>query len=217
MIGFDTALGIVSGALKGLLVAAFLASNSITRTAIIPPDNSLSGALYQAGQAPPSALTRPAQRESASTRPAASPDTMEQAMLAMVNQERKKRDLVELRWDDRLATLAEAHSKDMLAKNYFAHEDPRGRTAADRAAKAGIVFMMIGENLAFAKTLSQAHDGLMKSPGHRENILRPEFRRVGIGIIRLPPDTRYLPKQAVPAGRKPKTGGYLLITQIFAR
>jgi len=28
-----------------------------------------------------------------------------------------------------------------------------------------------------------AHAGLMNSPGHRANILRPQFGRVGIGIM----------------------------------
>ena len=40
-----------------------------------------------------------------------------------------------------------------------------------------------GENLALAPTLQLAHDGLMKSPGHRANILSTNYRTVGIGIV----------------------------------
>jgi uncharacterized protein YkwD len=40
-----------------------------------------------------------------------------------------------------------------------------------------------GENLAMAQSLNIAHDGLMKSPGHRANILRLHFGRVGIGVL----------------------------------
>jgi uncharacterized protein YkwD len=43
-------------------------------------------------------------------------------------------------------------------------------------------FLTAGENLAFAPTVASAHEGLMQSPGHRANILRPQFARVGIGI-----------------------------------
>jgi len=43
------------------------------------------------------------------------------------------------------------------------------------------VFLTAGENLALAPTLSVAHTGLMNSPGHRENILRPQFGRVDLG------------------------------------
>lgn len=47
---------------------------------------------------------------------------------------------------------------------------------------AGIGFDVAGENLAFAPSVEVAHEGLMNSPGHRENILSPDFCRVGIGV-----------------------------------
>lgn len=136
---------------------------------------------------------------------------LEQDMLALVNRERRRRGLVPLRWDGRLADLARAHSRDMLARNYFAHEDPEGKSATDRAAEAGVTYRMLGENLAFAPTLRLAHQGLMKSPGHRENLLRPQFRRLGIGMVRVPPGADYHPD-----GPNGKYGGYLLVTQVFA-
>ena len=49
--------------------------------------------------------------------------------------------------------------------------------------EAGVKFRTAGENLALAPTLQLAHTGLMNSPGHRANILRPEFGRLGIGIM----------------------------------
>lgn len=48
---------------------------------------------------------------------------------------------------------------------------------------ANIRFVVAGENLALAQNLLLAHDGLMNSPGHRANILREAFGRVGIGIL----------------------------------
>lgn len=229
----DRALGIASGALRGVLVAALLVGLYTTLTAKIPAPDTLSGALFRATERPIEALTHHVQREfpslvitpggwelvteAASASETLPPDKLAQEMLDMVNKERRERGLTELRWDGKLAAVGLAHSKDMLARNYFAHEDPEGRSATYRAGKAGINYTILGENLAFAKTLPQAHRGLMNSPGHRENILRPEFRRLGIGIVRLPANSRYLPKQAAPAGVKPRTGGYLLITQVFAR
>jgi uncharacterized protein YkwD len=44
-------------------------------------------------------------------------------------------------------------------------------------------FLAAGENLAYAHTLQIAHTGLMNSPGHRANILRKQFGRLGIGIL----------------------------------
>jgi uncharacterized protein YkwD len=49
--------------------------------------------------------------------------------------------------------------------------------------ESGVQYMLAGENLAYAPTVEIAHKGLMNSPGHRENILRPEFGRIGIGVI----------------------------------
>ena len=46
-----------------------------------------------------------------------------------------------------------------------------------------ISFTVAGENLAYAPDVATAHQGLMESEGHRRNILDPQFRRVGIGII----------------------------------
>jgi uncharacterized protein YkwD len=48
---------------------------------------------------------------------------------------------------------------------------------------AKISFTTAGENLALAPTIPVAHAGLMNSPGHRANILRREFGRVGIGVM----------------------------------
>ncbi|MBP1633163.1 MAG: rane protein, partial [Acidobacteria bacterium] len=56
----------------------------------------------------------------------------------------------------------------------------------DRLEAAGLTYSLAGENLALAATITQAHDGLMGSPGHRENILRPEFRRVGVAVVSGP-------------------------------
>ncbi len=53
----------------------------------------------------------------------------------------------------------------------------------DRMREANVRFVDAGENLALAPTVQVAHRGLMNSPGHRANILYPQFGRVGIGIM----------------------------------
>jgi uncharacterized protein YkwD len=119
---------------------------------------------------------------------AAQPDPeAEAALLALLNQERVERGLQPLRADERLRVSARAHARDMLKRGYFAHATPEGASPFDRMTAVGARYGTAGENLALAPTAEIAHDGLMKSPGHRENILRPEFRRVGIGALRAPP------------------------------
>lgn len=223
-------LGLLPGALWGALGAVFVAW-LYASFASVPSSSPVAGRLHAVGGAPIEEAVTFAQRrfpqiyvssEGWEVLPAriqraatVAPSQLEQAMLAMVNREREDRGLAPLRWDGELAVVARAHSRDMLARRYFAHEDPAGQSAADRAARAGVSYLVLGENLAFAPTLRIAHQGLMKSPGHRENLLRPAFRRLGIGIVRIPESARYHPKgQRVPAGRY---GGYLLVTQVFAK
>lgn len=107
----------------------------------------------------------------------------EQRMLELVNAERVNAGLRPLALDPAITAVARAHSRAMFARQFFAHTDPDGRSPFDRMAGAGIRFHTAGENLAYAPAVEQAHTGLMNSPGHRANILRPEFRRIGIGVI----------------------------------
>jgi uncharacterized membrane protein required for colicin V production len=123
---------------------------------------------------------------------------LERQMFDLVNAERLQRGLEPLQWDDRLKAVARDHSNDMLARGYFSHYTPEGTDALKRIQDHGLFFHYIGENLALAPTLSLAHKGLMESPGHRRNILDPDFQRVGIGIL-----------VAQPYG--------LMVTQEFAR
>jgi uncharacterized protein YkwD len=108
---------------------------------------------------------------------------LEKQMLDLVNQERQAAGLNPLAPDPELTEVARKHSTDMFARGYFAHDTPEGFSPFDRMNKAGVRFLTAGENLALAPTLPLAHTGLMNSPGHRANILRPQFGRVGIGVM----------------------------------
>jgi uncharacterized protein YkwD len=115
-------------------------------------------------------------------KPKPRPD-LEKRMLDLVNQERQAAGLNPLAPDPELTEVARQHSADMFARGYFAHDTPEGISPFDRMRAANIRFITAGENLALAPTVQVAHTGLMNSPGHRANILRREFGRVGIGIM----------------------------------
>lgn len=108
----------------------------------------------------------------------------EAAMLELINTERAGAGLRTLLVDVALREAARSHSRDMFEQGYFAHDSPTSGTPVDRLRRAGARFLLAGENLAYAPSVQVAHEGLMGSPGHRANILRPEFGRVGIGVIR---------------------------------
>ena len=107
----------------------------------------------------------------------------ERQVFDLVNEERTQRGLDALVWDEHLLPVARAHSQEMFTLKYFSHESPISGSPFDRLKTAGITYSRAGENLAYAQSVSVAHRALMDSPGHRENILRPEFTRIGIGVI----------------------------------
>ena len=107
----------------------------------------------------------------------------EDEMLKLLNAERTSRGLRPLELDPRLVPIARQHSEEMFRLKYFGHQSPVNGSPFDRLAAAKISYSRAGENLAYAHSVAVAHRGLMDSEGHRENILRPEFTRIGIGVI----------------------------------
>ncbi len=110
-------------------------------------------------------------------------DKSETAMFNLVNDERSKAGVKALNWDPNIVPVARAHAKDMWERHYFSHYSPEGKDVGDRLKEAKITYTFAGENLALAPTLATAHQGLMNSQGHRENILEPRFKKMGIGVI----------------------------------
>jgi uncharacterized protein YkwD len=113
-----------------------------------------------------------------------SPDPVaERQLFELVNDERTHRGLAALQLDERLLPVARQHSEEMFRLKYFSHQSPVSGSPFDRMDKAKIPRKNAGENLAYAQSVAVAHQGLMESPGHRANILRPEYTRIGIGVI----------------------------------
>ncbi|WP_435196745.1 CAP domain-containing protein [Natronomonas sp. EA1] len=117
---------------------------------------------------------------------------VERLVHAEINEEREARGLAPLAYNETLAAVAEAHSRDMLEREYFAHEAPNGSGLADRYRRAGIDCPG-GENIYTTPNgeLAVSEQALadrivrewMRSPGHRENVLKARFSREGIGIV----------------------------------
>lgn len=204
----NRALGVLPGAANGLLHAAILAmlllalpvTDSVTRwvqssllidrlatpaawiEAHLRPifDPAVNRTLNRLTVQPES--TQVVKLSFAVQEPRPRPD-LEAAMLALVNEERLKNNLRPLKPDPEASAVARAHSRDMFARSYFAHVTPDGNSPFDRMQQAGLRYIIAGENLALARNVPMAHEGLMNSPGHRANLLRPVFGRIGIGIL----------------------------------
>lgn len=107
----------------------------------------------------------------------------ESELFKKTNEERQKLAIEPLIWDPEIVPVARAHAKDMWERKYFSHYSPEGKDVGDRLKEAGMDYFVAGENLALAPSVTIAHTGLMNSEGHRENILNPDFKKVGIGVV----------------------------------
>jgi uncharacterized protein YkwD len=102
------------------------------------------------------------------------------AILDHVNDERRERGLTPFEWDDQLAELAAGWSATMADDGRLRHQD--AQVMLDESDG----FTAVGENLFHATgpaPASTIHVGWMRSDGHRANVLRPEFDRLGVGVV----------------------------------
>ncbi|WP_252504622.1 CAP-associated domain-containing protein [Sporosarcina sp. Marseille-Q4943] len=107
----------------------------------------------------------------------------EQQLFDLTNAARVRHGRSILRWDDRIAETARKHSRDMAINDYFSHDNLQGLSPFDRMKEDHIKFRRAGENLAYGQSSSIfAHEGLMNSKGHRENILIKDYSHLGIGV-----------------------------------
>ena len=108
----------------------------------------------------------------------------EREIVRLVNQERTSRGLQPLAVDDRLLAAARVHSQLMAKYGDVGHVVNGEKTVEVRLGETGIHQSRLGENVAMTEDAASAHDALMHSPGHRANILKPEYNAVGIGVVR---------------------------------
>jgi len=121
----------------------------------------------------------------------------ETSLLKTVNAVRASHGVAPVRIDYRLERTARAHSADMLRHQYFAHG-----AFGSRVRSSGAFGPVFGEDLAWGPvSASWVVSEWLASPEHRSVLLRPGFRRVGIGAY-----------QGSFAGQ----GGKLVVTADFA-
>lgn len=107
-----------------------------------------------------------------------SSQTIERRIVDLVNADRQREGLPPLQADDGLVEGARAWTAVMAERDELAHDPnlsvpPNARTA--------------GENVAFRTTggdvADRLHQQFMRSPGHRRNVLNPEFSSIGVGVV----------------------------------
>ncbi len=121
---------------------------------------------------------------------------LREEIISITNAERAAEGLPPLRHNSKLEDAAQIHSDDMQAQDYFNHNSLDGRAPLDRITAAGYLIPFeecnctksysTGENIAKGQdTAAFAMQTWMDSPGHRANILSPDFDEIGIGITKI--------------------------------
>jgi len=115
--------------------------------------------------------------------PAAQATTMspsERTLLGAVNDVRAAHKLRPLRVDATLVRAARDHSATLISHDVFTHG-----ALGPRLARYGARGPLFGENLAWGTGERATAAGIVRSwlasPGHRANLLRPGWTRIGIG------------------------------------
>jgi uncharacterized protein YkwD len=107
-------------------------------------------------------------------------------MLQLVNQQRSAAGLAPVTLNSQLTAAAQRHSQDMADHNFIAHNGSDGSSPFDRIQREGYRFSFAGENVAAGQStpddaMSSWMNETPPNDGHRQNILSPNYREIGIG------------------------------------
>jgi hypothetical protein len=123
-------------------------------------------------------------------------EELRQDLLYEINKSRFEHGLTAVSMTTSLNNLAQNHTTDMITNNFFGHINLQGQGPGDRAEEAGIT-AQISENIALDTSIQFAHQGLMRSPSHRSNILNSLWTSVGLGI-ELKDGSLYITEEFLP-------------------
>lgn len=105
-------------------------------------------------------------------------------LVRLVNNSRAENNLSELKLNDNLTKAAYLKAEDMFKYNYFEHVSPSGVESWYWFDKVNYDYDSAGENLAISYySAMSAHQGLMSSDSHRDNILSEDFTEIGVAVI----------------------------------
>lgn len=108
---------------------------------------------------------------------------MQTEMLGYINTARAEAGVEPLALDKALCDGATLKSQDMVTNNYYSHTSPTYGSPSDMMHSLGITYGWAGENIDQDVSVKASHNAYMNSSGHRANILRSNFKKVGLGFV----------------------------------
>lgn len=107
----------------------------------------------------------------------------EDALANMVDAARDWAGLSPLARDPVLDEVAHEHARRMASTGQLAHDVGTG-DPLERLRAAGVDVRDVGENVAHSASVALSHRAMWTSPSHRANMLRRDFDRIGVGVVR---------------------------------
>ncbi len=118
-----------------------------------------------------------------------SSNQFDQRILELVNEERAVVGLDPLAIDSQLDQAANLHNDEMVQADSMSHKLPGEASLGDRVSATGYEWSGVAENIAAGHaTPEEVVDDWLNSPGHRGNILNPEYTEIGVGYENAPDD-----------------------------
>lgn len=112
-------------------------------------------------------------------------DVTKTALIQLTNKERESLGLAPLNESPALDRAAFFKARDMLAKEYFAHQSPDGITPWYWFKQSNYPYKYAGENLAIGFIESEeVNNAWLESPAHKANIINAKYREIGIAVLR---------------------------------
>ncbi len=109
----------------------------------------------------------------------------ERHLLDLANADRARAGRAPLKMDDGLVRAARAHAAQMAEQDQLSHQFSGEPSLPQRISQSSALHLdHEGENVAMAPDAEGAHQALMASPPHRDNLLSPNFNVAGIGVVR---------------------------------
>jgi uncharacterized protein YkwD len=113
-----------------------------------------------------------------------------QQVVELTNNFRAKNGLAPLTVNSKLSDAAQTHSQNMAVQDFFSHTGKDGSSAGDRVSKTGYNWRTVAENIAAGqRSPAEVVQSWIDSPGHRENMLNPTVKEIGVGYFFLANDT----------------------------
>jgi len=110
-------------------------------------------------------------------------DAQVESFVTAMNDHREAVGCGRLAWNVEVAAVAQGHSDDMVARDFFSHTNPDGDSPFDRMSDAGISFSLAAENIAWGYPSGDAVlQGWLGSSGHRANIENCSLTQHGVGL-----------------------------------